>query len=164
MFERRAAKSCVRKAVDAIIDGAFFGRSDADTFPLNDYARAYLYTEAVFHQFHALKVLFDDTFGRTQWWASPDFLWQEISDELEKKKSKIGPVAMSRCDEIDALSPERRRAGDHVRDSAERIAEIDPNADKELVARTIAKATESFLATFRPLIEHEAQRRPGLFS
>ncbi len=158
MFKQRHARDVIRKAANAIEAGAFFSRAETDKFASNEFARGYLYTEAMFHQLYALIQLFEESFGQRYWWASPDFLWEEIFAALEKNGSKIGPVASDRCDELAMI----RGDGELFKDSARRVAEMDPSVDQVLLANAISAATAAFSVTYRPLLQ-QAMQRAGFF-
>lgn len=146
----RAAEALKRGTKAALI-GGFFHITDVAKFGLNENAAGYLYTEAQAHQIYILTVIFQHTLANEKSWATPAFAIKAINDaatdfELEHSVSpgSISSFVFRRCTEMDNLTPQERVDGRHFSQSAERIIERDPAANKQAIVRALESATRDF--------------------
>lgn len=148
---KERAEEALKRGTKAVLVGGFFHVNDAERFGLNEDATSYLYTEAQAHQIYALTVIFHQTLAKEKSWATPAFAIKAITGAATEFEIEhgISPGSISfsvfrRCTEIDNLSPQERLDGKHFAQSADRVLDRDPSADRAAVARALEGATHRY--------------------
>lgn len=159
-LKSRAAEA-LKRGTRAALTGGFFHHSQAENFGLKDSACAYLYSEALAHQIYSLGLIYGRSLTGKHNWATPEFFFRNVGEALaeEEKNQSLPPGALSRVllnrfVEFESISPEERRNGAHLQQSAFRVAERDPSADTNSITKALDEAASSFYV--------EAKRMFGL--
>ena len=133
---RERAAEALRRGSRAALTGGIFHYTDVDRFHLNKDASSYLYTEAIAHQIYALGLVFGQTFVGKENWATLEFFFTSVAkgiSEHEQKESlqpgSISSFVFKRFAEMEELSPDNRRNGEHFNQSIALVKHKDPSAD-----------------------------------
>ena len=151
LSKKERAKEALQRGTKAVLIGGFFHVQHAEEYGLNEQASAWFYTEALAHQIYILIVIFHNTFGKKYGWATSEFAVKAINETLTDYEIKEGltPGSVSsfifrRCAEMDALSSQDRVDGEHFRQSACKVAELDSRADQESIANKLSSVAMEY--------------------
>jgi len=103
------------------------------------------------------RLISNNTLAKRYRWATPEFRIKAINEaitdyEIEEGSTpgSISSFIFRRCAEMDSLSSQERLDGEHFRQSARKIKELDPKADEErIIERLEAVSREYFDAAVK---------------
>ena len=160
LSKKERAAEALRRGTKAVLIGGFFHVEHTEEFGLNDEASAWLFTEAIAHQIYVLFVIFNNTLAKKYRWATHDFALKAVSDamvdfELEggQPPGVISSITLRRCTEMDALTAAEGASGAHYRQSAAKVAEHDPTANKDAIEERLSSVARRYFENAKPMFQ-----------
>ena len=155
---RERSAEALRRGARAALTGGFFHYTEAESFQLNIDASSYLYTEALAHQIYTLGLIYGQALVGKEKWATPEHFFKSVAKgitEHEKEQSllpgSISSFVFKRFMEIEELTPEKRRNGEHFNQSVELVKKKDPSADVNAIRKALEKASRDYYAQARKM-------------
>lgn len=157
---RERAAEALRRGARAAMTGAYFHHSRIPEFKLNEEASAWLYTEALAHQIYALGSMYGRALVGKNEWATPEFFFKAVGKGLgeSEREQKLAPnsvasFVLKRFLEMEELSAEQRKNGEHFRQSFSLIQKKDSSANSAAILKALEEASTSYFQDARRMFD-----------
>lgn len=151
-YSRSEVEDALQRSTRAVLIGGLFHIDHTDDFNLNQEASAYLYSEMLSHLIFCIGIVYNHKIFGKKSWATSNFMETCIKREIEayEKENSFSPGTIlsplfKRVYEIKGMSSQDRMELNHIKESVQRIYNLDKNANITTLKNTFEGKTRDFV-------------------